>query len=111
MGIFWKNNPIEKRNILLNIIICYSNEKIQEMKFLERTDQGRENEPKQYIHQFYGWNFYDYRNQLNEQKINNIINKLKEFSLGYQFQIILLIFDNQPNNDNNDSLKLMKQLV
>jgi hypothetical protein len=111
MGNFWKNKPIEKNNTLLNIIICNFNEKIQEMKFLERVDQRRENEPKEYIHQFYGWKFYDYGNQLNEQKINNVINKLKEFSLRYQFQNILIIFDKQPNNDNNDSLKLMKQLV
>ena len=111
MGNFWKNKPIEKNNTLLNIIICNFNEKIQEMKFLERVDQRRENEPKEYIHQFYGWKFYDYGNQLNEQKINNIINKLKEFSLRYQFQNILIIFDKQPNNDNNDSLNMMKQLV
>ena len=111
MGNFWRNKPIEKNNTLLNIIICNFNEKIQEMKFLERVEQRRGNEPMQYIHKFYGWKFYDYGNQLNEQKINNIINKLKEFSLGYQFQNILLIFDKQPNNDNNDSLNMMRQLV
>ena len=52
------------------------------MKFLDkRTDI----EPKEYTHQFYGWKFYDYGNNLNENKINNIINKLKEFSLRLQY--------------------------
>lgn len=108
MGIFWNNKPIEKNNTLLNIIICNFNGEIQNMNFLERVEQTIENEPLQYIHKFYGWKFYDYGNQLNEQTINNIINKLKEFS---QFQNILLIYDNQPNNDNNNSLKIMRQLV
>ena len=50
MGNFWRNKPIEKNNTLLNIIICNFNEKIQEMKFLERVEQRRGNEPMQYIH-------------------------------------------------------------
>ena len=111
MGNFWENKqikPIKKNNTLLNIIICNFNGEIQKMKFLERVEPRIENEPLQYIHKFYGWKFYDYGNQLNEQNIDNIINKLIEFS---QFQNILLIYDNQPNNDNNNSLRIMRQLV
>lgn len=108
MGNFSKN-PIDKQNTLLNIFVCNFNNEIQKMKFLDkRTDI----EPKEYNHQFYGWKFYDYGNNLNENIINNIINKLKEFcSDSSTFQNVLLIYDKESNNDNNNSLLIMKQIV
>ena len=101
--------PIKNENTLLNIIISNFNEEIQSMKFL---DKKTDIEPKEYTHQFYGWKFYDYGNNLNENKIRDILNKLKEFcSDKNKFQNVLLIRDNMPNNDNNNSLLIMKQIV
>jgi hypothetical protein len=76
-------NVIKKKNTFLNIIICNFNEEIQKMKFLENTQQT---EPKEYIHKFYGWNFYDYGKDLDLRKIDKILDKLKFFCDKKEYQ-------------------------
>ena len=100
------NKPIKKENTLLNIYVCNFNNEIQDMKFLEKN---LEIQPKEYTHKFYGWKFYDYGNNLNEDIIADIINKLKDCKK--IFQNVLLIYDDKPNNEYNKSLYIMKQLV
>lgn len=100
------NKPIKKENTLLNIYVCNFNNEIQDMKFLEINS---EIQPKEYTHKFYGWKFYDYGNNLNEDIFTDIINKLKDCRKN--FQNVLLIYDDKPNNENNKSLYIMKQLV
>ena len=103
-------NPIQKDNTLLNIFICNFNGEIQTMNFLDiRTNI----EPIEYHHRFYGWTFYDYGRVLDENRRMEIINKLKEFCSGEnkKYQNVLLIYDNKPNNDNNSSLLIMRQIV
>ena len=102
--------PIQKDNTLLNIFICNFNGEIQTMNFLDiRTNI----EPIEYHHRFYGWKFYDYGRVLDENRRMEIINKLKEFCSGEnkKYQNVLLIYDNKPNNDNNSSLLIMRQIV
>ena len=99
--------PVQKDNTTLNIIICNSNEEIKKMKFLEIN----ENEPNKYFHKFYGWKFIDYGNKLNETKIKNIFQQLKDFNKINIFQNILLIFDKDSNDLNNSIKNFMKKLI
>ena len=106
MGNFF-GKPINNKNTLLNIIMFNFNDEIQ-MNFLEKKIDI---EPKEYTHLFYGWKFYDYGNNMTENKRSNILNKLKEFCSDRQFQNVLLIYDNMPNNDANHALLIMKQII
>ena len=102
--------PIKKDNTILNIIICNSDKEIEGMKFLETTGERK---PKEYIHKFYGWKFYDYGNQLNENIRNDILEKLENFCQKNEFQSVLLIFDKGSNDDNDDNnpIKMMKEII
>ena len=100
--------PINKENTMLNIIMCNFNRGI-EMNFLDKKENI---EPKEYTHQFYGWKFYDYGQNINEALINQIINKLIDFCSSKKFKNVLLIYDNKPRDDNNNSsLLIMKQII
>ena len=99
--------PIKKDNTTLNIIICNPHEEIEGMKFLETTGERK---PKEYIHKFYGWKFYDYGNQLNENIRNDILKKLENFCRKNIFQNILLIFD-KGYNDHINGIEMMKKII
>ena len=101
------SKPINKENTLLNVFICNFDQEIQ-MNFL---DKNIDIEPKEYYHKFYGWKFYDYGRNTNENKISQILYKLKNLCSERKFQNVLLIYDNQPNDNNNSSLKIMKNIV
>ena len=100
--------PIKKDNTLLNIFVCNFGEIIQRMKFL---DINRNIDPREYTHQFYGWKFYDYGNNLNQNRRNIIINKIKTFCSDKKYQNVLLIKDDGPKDDNNRSLLIMREIV
>ena len=100
--------PIKKDNTLLNIFVCNFGEIIQQMKFL---DINRNIDPREYTHQFYGWKFYDYGNNLNQNRRNIIINKIKTFCSDKKYQNVLLIKDDGPKDDNNRSLLIMREIV
>ena len=102
-----ESEPIKKDNTTLNIIICNSDEEIKGMKFLETTGKS---EPKEYIHKFYGWKFYDYGNQLDVTIRNHILKQLKDFCRKNIFQNILLIFDKESNNHDNP-IKIMEEII
>ena len=102
-----ESEPIKKDNTTLNIIICNSDEEIKGMKFLETTGKR---EPKEYIHKFYGWKFYDYGNQLDVTIRNHILKQLKDFCRKNIFQNILLIFDKESNNHDNP-IKIMEEII
>ena len=92
---------------MLNVFVCNFAQEIQ-MNFL---DKNIDIEPKEYYHKFYGWKFYDYGRNTNENKISQILYKLKNLCSERKFQNVLLIYDNQPNDNNNSSLKIMKNIV
>ena len=103
------SKPINNTNTLLNIFACNFNRQIQSMKFL---DINTNIHPKEYTHRFYGWKFYDYGNNLTENERNNLLNKLIEFTSSKdKFQNVLVIRDNWPNNNENTSLLLLKEIV
>ena len=101
--------PIRNDNTLLNIFVCGFNGQIRSMKYLNINTNI---EPNEYTHQFYGWKFYDFGNNLTEIIRSNILTKLIEFSsIKNKFQNVLLIKDNLIKNNESTSLLLLKQIV
>lgn len=68
-----------KLNTLLNIYVINSYNQIETLKFVEENQNKNENflkDYKEYKHRFYGWNFYVYENNIDENKINQIRDKI-----------------------------------
>ena len=87
MGKANSKNKIDKNNTFLNIYVCNSNEQIKNIKFIEEIIQDIDYIV--YRHKFYGWNFYDYGKKIDNNKIEEIRDKIiseakkKKFSKCY----------------------------
>ena len=94
MGLTNSNKKVDKCNTLLNIYVCNSNKQINKIKFIEEEPNNNLN---QYRHKFYGWNFYDYGKDIDDNKIKDIRDKIiseakkKIFKMFYYILMIIQI--------------------
>ena len=113
MGHTNSKNTINKNNTLLNIYVCNSDQQIKNIKFIEETSNDNLIQDKDYIeyrHKFYGWNFYDYGKEIDNDKIKDIRDKIISEAKNNNFQNVLIYFDkNSINNDN--ALKIMRSIA
>ena len=66
---------IGKNNTLLNIYACNSDQQIKNIKFNEEISNDNLIQDIDYIeyrHKFYGWNFYDYGKEIDNNKIKEL---------------------------------------
>ena len=103
------NIKINKANTLLNIYILNSEQQVQKMRFLEEIENGEQNDYKVYNHKFYGWTFYDYGKELNDNIIEKARNKIINEAKNDNFKNVVLYFVS--NKDNNFDLKLLESIA
>ena len=103
------NIKINKANTLLNIYILNSEKQVQKMRFLEEIENGEQNDYKVYNHKFYGWTFYDYGKELNDNIIEKARNKIINEAKNDNFKNVVLYFVS--NKDNNFDLKLLESIA
>jgi len=110
MGKANSKNKIDKNNTFLNIYVCNSNEQIKNIKFIEEIIQ--EIDYIVYRHKFYGWNFYDYGKKIDNNKIEEIRDKIISEAKKKNFQNVIIYFDNNSNNNDNDNaLRIMRSIA
>ena len=92
---------------MLNIYVCNSDQQIRNFKFIEKTSNDnliKDIDYIEYRHKFYGWNFYDYGKEIDNDKIKNIRDKIISEAKNNNFQNVLMYFDKNSNNkDNNEN--------
>lgn len=113
MGQSNSNNCIDKSNTLLNIYVCNSGGKIRNMKFIEESPNNNINQEIDYIeyrHKIYGWNFYDYGENIDNIKIKNIRDKIISEAEKNNYKNVLIYFV-QKLNDNDNELKIMRSIA
>ena len=109
MGSSNNNEKIKKGDTLLNIYILNSEHQVQKMPFVKEIE-NEEQEYKTYIHKFYGWTFYDYGKEINDNKIKKVRTKIIDEAKKDNFKNVVLYF--VPNTDNNNfDLKLLKSIA
>ena len=109
MGSSNNNAKINKGNTLLNIYIINSEQQILKMPFVKEIDNG-EQDYKTYNHKFYGWTFYDYGKELNENIIKKVRTKIINEAKKDNFKNVVLYFASNSDNNNFD-LKLLESVA
>ena len=64
----------------------------------------------EYRHKFYGWYFYDYRQELNNNKIKEIRDKIISEAKNKNFQNVVIYFDKNSNRNDN-ALRIMRSIA
>ena len=113
MGKANSKDNINKNNTLLNIYVCNSDQQIKRIKFIEETQNDNLIKDLDYIeyrHKFYGWNFYDYGKEIDNNKIKEIRDKIISETKNKNFQNVFIYFDKNSNNNEN-ALKIMRSIA
>ena len=113
MGHTNSKNRINKNNTLLNIYVCNSDQQIKNIKFIEEISNDnliKDIDYIEYRHKFYGWNFYDYGKEIDNNKVKDIRDKITSEAKNGNFQNVLIYFDKNSNNNDN-ALKIMRSIA
>ena len=112
MGKANSKNKLDKKNTMLNIYVCNSNQQIKNIKFMEEQNDNliQDIDYIEYRHKFYGWYFYDYRQELNNNKIKEIRDKIISEAKNKNFQNVVIYFDKNSNRNDN-ALRIMRSIA